>query len=116
MTEQFCDVGRGISLCYETFGEESAPPLLLIMGLGTQMIGWPDEFCRQLAGRGFHVVRFDNRDVGRSTRIRGRPPSLWQMVTRRVNPLYTLSEMAEDAAALLRCLGIESAHIIRASM
>jgi pimeloyl-ACP methyl ester carboxylesterase len=117
MAEQFCDVGGGITLCYETFGEESSPPLLLIMGLGTQMIGWPDEFCRQLAERGFHVVRFDNRDSGRSTQIEGPPPSLTQLALRRIQPiLYTLSEMAADAAGLIRELGIEPAHVVGASM
>jgi pimeloyl-ACP methyl ester carboxylesterase len=117
MAEQFCDVGRGITLCYEAFGEESAPPLLLVMGLGTQMLGWPDEFCRQLAERGFHVVRFDNRDAGRSTQVRGRPPSLWQLARRRIDPvLYTLSDMAEDAHGLLSELRLEPAHVVGASM
>ncbi|HVS29404.1 MAG TPA: alpha/beta hydrolase, partial [Solirubrobacteraceae bacterium] len=64
MTEQLCSVGNGISLCYETFGEPTDPPALLVMGLATQMIAWDDDFCRELAGRGFHVVRFDNRDIG----------------------------------------------------
>ncbi len=117
MAEQFADVGRGITLCYETFGEESAPPVLLIMGLATQMIGWPEEFCRQLAERGFFVVRFDNRDSGRSTHIEGRPPSAGQLVRRRIDPVpYTLSDMAEDAAGLLHELGIEPAHVVGASM
>jgi pimeloyl-ACP methyl ester carboxylesterase len=117
MAEQFCDVGRGITLCYEPFGEESAPPILLIMGLGTQMLGWPDDFCRQLAERGFYVVRFDNRDIGRSTRIPGRPPSLGQLIRRRVDPvLYSLSDMADDAHGLLRALELEPAHIVGASM
>jgi pimeloyl-ACP methyl ester carboxylesterase len=117
MTERFCDVGRGITLCYESIGEESAPPLLLIMGLGTQMTGWPDEFCDQLAGRGFHVVRFDNRDCGRSTHVRGRPPSPAALLRRRIEPvLYTLSDMAEDAAVLMRQLGIAPAHVVGASM
>jgi pimeloyl-ACP methyl ester carboxylesterase len=117
MAEQFCDVGRGITLCYETFGEASAPPLLLIMGLGTQMLGWPDEFCRQLAEREFYVARFDNRDSGRSTQVRGRPPSVRQLLRRRINPvLYTLADMAEDAHGLLRGLGLEPAHVVGASM
>ncbi len=117
MAEHFVDVGRGITLCYETFGEESAPPMLLVMGLGTQMVGWPDEFCRQLAGRGFYVVRFDNRDSGRSTHIEGRPPSLRQLALRRIRPvLYTLSDMAEDAHGLLRELDLEPAHVVGASM
>jgi pimeloyl-ACP methyl ester carboxylesterase len=117
VAEQFVDVGRGITLCYETFGEDSSPPLLLIMGLGMQMIGWPDDFCHQLAARGFHVVRFDNRDAGRSTQIKGRPPSVGQLVRRRIKPvLYTLDDMAADAQGLLRELGLEPAHVVGASM
>jgi pimeloyl-ACP methyl ester carboxylesterase len=117
MAEEFADVGRGITLCYETFGEASDPPILLIMGLATQMIGWPEEFCRQLAGRGFFVVRFDNRDSGRSTHIEGPPPTAGQLVRRRIDPvLYTLSDMAADALGLLRELGLEPAHIVGASM
>ncbi len=117
MAEQFCDVGRGITLCYETFGEESDPPLILIMGLGTQMIGWPDDFCHQLAGRGFHIVRFDNRDSGRSTYVDGPPPTLGQLVRRRIDPvLYTLTDMAEDTVQLMRALELEPAHIVGASM
>jgi pimeloyl-ACP methyl ester carboxylesterase len=117
MAEQLCDVGRGITLCYETFGEAGDPPMLLIMGLATQMIGWPDEFCEQLAERGFHVVRFDNRDSGRSTHIPGRPPPLGQLLRRRIDPvLYTLSDMADDALGLMRALEIEPAHVVGASM
>jgi len=117
VAEQFSDVGRGITLCYETFGEESDPPLLLVMGLGMQMLGWPDDFCRQLAARGFYVIRYDNRDAGRSTHIKGRPPSPGQLLRRRISPvLYTLSDMAEDAHGLLRELGLEPAHVVGASM
>ena len=117
MAEQFCDVGRGITLCYERFGSEHDPPLLLIMGLGTQMIGWPDEFCAQLAERGFHVVRFDNRDVGRSTHVEGLPPTPRQLITRKIDPvLYTLSDMASDAARLMADLDIAPAHVVGASM
>lgn len=117
MAEQFCDVGRGITLCYETFGEPGGEPVLLIMGLATQMIGWAEEFCEQLAGRGFHVVRFDNRDAGRSTHVEGRPPPLGQLVRRRIDPvLYTLSDMADDAVGLMRALELEPAHIVGASM
>jgi pimeloyl-ACP methyl ester carboxylesterase len=114
---EFCDVGREITLCYEEFGAAEDPPLLLIMGLATQMIAWPDEFCEGLAGRGFHVVRFDNRDVGRSTHTAGRPPTAGEMVRRRVPPgSYTLSDMAADAVGLLRALGLEPAHVVGASM
>jgi pimeloyl-ACP methyl ester carboxylesterase len=117
VAEQFCDVGRGITLCYETFGEETAPPLLLIMGLNMQMLGWADEFCRQLADRGFYVVRFDNRDAGRSTHIKGPPPSVGQLLRRRIDPvLYTLSDMAEDAHRLLENLDLAPAHVVGASM
>jgi pimeloyl-ACP methyl ester carboxylesterase len=117
MPERFCDVGRGITLCYETFGDPSDPPLLLIMGLATQMIGWPEEFCEDLAGRGFYVVRFDNRDCGRSTHVEGHPPTPRQLITRRIDPvLYTLSDMADDAAGLLRELGLAPAHVVGVSM
>jgi len=117
MSERFCDVGRGITLCYETFGDPAHPPMLLIQGLGMQMVGWPDELCRQLAERGFHVVRFDNRDAGRSTHIPGRPPTVGQLLRRRIDPvLYTLSDMAADAHGLLRGLRPEPAHVVGVSM
>jgi pimeloyl-ACP methyl ester carboxylesterase len=117
MAERFCDVGRGITLCYESFGQEGDSPLLLIMGLGTQMIGWPDEFCEQLAARGFYVVRFDNRDSGRSTHVQGAPPTARQLVRRRIEPVhYTLSDMAADAAGLLGELGLGPTHVIGVSM
>ncbi len=117
MSEQFCDVGRGINLCYETFGDRANPPALLVMGLGTQMIAWHEEFCRQLAGRGFYVLRFDNRDIGRSTHVSGAPPSVVQLLTRsRRAARYSLADMAEDAVGLLRELTLLPAHIIGASM
>ncbi|TAI63863.1 alpha/beta hydrolase, partial [Bradyrhizobium sp. Leo170] len=62
---------NGIDICYEIFGDESAEPMLLIMGLGAQMIHWDDEFCEQLAARGFRVIRFDNRDIGQSGKLTG---------------------------------------------
>jgi pimeloyl-ACP methyl ester carboxylesterase len=117
MGEQFCKVGD-VELCYETFGEPSNPTILLIMGLGAQMIYWPDEFCQALADAGFHVVRFDNRDAGRSTVLRGtRPPTSMQLLRRRLPPVaYTLEDMADDAAGLLDHLGVSEAHIVGASM
>jgi pimeloyl-ACP methyl ester carboxylesterase len=115
--ERFCDVGRGITLCYGTFGDPADPPVLLVMGLATQMIAWHEDFCDQLAGRGFHVVRFDNRDIGRSTHMDFPPPSTREVVRRRVRPdQYDLSDMADDARGLLRELGIEPAHVVGASM
>jgi pimeloyl-ACP methyl ester carboxylesterase len=116
MSESFCTVGD-VELCYETFGDPGDPTALLIMGLGTQMIGWREEFCEQLAARGFHVVRFDNRDSGRSTKVQGRPPSLVQMVRRDPRAArYLLADMADDAVGLLDHLGVERAHVIGASM
>ena len=91
MAEQFCDVGRGVTLCYETFGDPADPTALLVMGLGVQMIGWREDFCAELAGRGFHVVRFDNRDAGRSTHFPARPPSVGQLVRRSFAPSSTRS-------------------------
>jgi pimeloyl-ACP methyl ester carboxylesterase len=115
--ERYCEVGRGITLCYETFGDPANPTLLLIQGLGMQMIGWPEEFCEQLAARGFEVVRFDNRDAGRSTHIRGRPPTLLQLVRRRIKPVhYRLTDMALDAAGLIRTLELAPAHVVGISM
>jgi pimeloyl-ACP methyl ester carboxylesterase len=117
MAEQLCKVGD-VELCYETFGDASAEPLLLVMGLGTQMLGWRAEFCELLAARGFFVVRFDNRDIGRSTHFRDhRPPTVRQMLTRdKRAAAYTLDDMADDAAGLLDHLGIDAAHLVGASM
>ena len=88
------------------------------MGLGTQMIGWPDGFCTQLAGRGFHVVRYDNRDIGRSTHFRQYPPPTLRQLVRRDRAMahYTLEDMAADGIGLLGELGIERAHVVGASM
>lgn len=118
MNEQFIDVGNGVTLCYETFGDSNAPPLLLIMGLGMQMVGWPDEFCEQLAARGFYVVRYDNRDVGRSTCFESVPrPTIRQLLTRRFAPgQYRLSDLASDAAGLLRALALAPAHVVGVSL
>jgi pimeloyl-ACP methyl ester carboxylesterase len=117
MAEEFRDVGRGVTLCYEAFGDRDETPILLIMGLATQMIAWHEDFCTELAERGFYVVRFDNRDIGRSTHFDFQPPTVKQMLTRRLGPeQYTLSDMAEDAAVLLRELEIAPAHVVGASM
>jgi pimeloyl-ACP methyl ester carboxylesterase len=117
MNEQFCDIGGGISLCYETFGNPSDPALLLIMGLGTQMVAWHEDFCARLVDEGFYVIRYDNRDIGRSTHLKDAPtPTVGQLVMRRPPAAYLLEDMANDAAGLLDCLHIERAHVVGASM
>ena len=115
--EQLCRV-RGIKICFEEIGDPDGEPLLLIMGLGGQMIAWPTEFCEQLAARGFRVIRFDNRDCGRSTHFADtQPPSTWSILRRRPRPAgYTLDDMAADAIGLLDHLEIQRAHVIGASM
>jgi pimeloyl-ACP methyl ester carboxylesterase len=117
MPEETARVGD-VELCYETFGERSNPTVLLVMGLATQMLGWREDFCAQLAERGFHVVRYDNRDVGRSTRFsQHRPPTVAQLVRRDANAAaYTLDDMADDGVGLLDCLGVDRAHVVGASM
>jgi pimeloyl-ACP methyl ester carboxylesterase len=117
MDERFCEVGGGVSLCYDTFGDPADPPLLLVMGLGTQMVAWHEDFCGRLVDEGFHVVRFDNRDVGRSTHLDGAPtPSIPQLISRRPPAAYRLEDMAADTAGLLDGLGIPAAHVVGASM
>jgi pimeloyl-ACP methyl ester carboxylesterase len=119
--EQFADV-NGQRLCYERFGDPADPALLLIMGLGAQMVLWDDEFCQGLAARGFQVIRFDNRDIGRSSSmaeiVRIDLPALMMqaMAGRPIASPYKLRDMAQDAAALLDHLGIGSAHVAGASM
>jgi pimeloyl-ACP methyl ester carboxylesterase len=108
---------NGLEFEYETFGDPAAPPLLLIMGLGAQMISWDDEFCHLLAGRGFHVVRFDNRDVGLSTKLDHLgTPDLSAVAAGTEPPPYRLEDLADDAAGILDALGIGAAHVVGASM
>lgn len=115
--ERFATAGE-LELCYETLGPPDGPPLLLVMGLGSQMIFWEDEFCAQLAAAGHRVIRFDNRDCGRSTIMRELPPpTLRQLVLRDPRgAAYPLSDLADDAVALLDALAIERAHVVGASM
>lgn len=116
MAESFCRTGE-IEICYETFGDPADPAILLIMGLGTQMLAWHEDFCTQLAERGFFVIRHDNRDIGRSTHLDHAPvPSLLQLARRDRNAPYTLADMAADSVGVLDHLGIEQAHIVGASM
>ena len=117
--ELFAPVGREVELCYQTFGTPDDDPLLLVMGLGGPMTWWDPELCRMLADRGFHVIRFDNRDSGRSSRGVGRVTrtTLFRAAAgRRVRAPYSLADMAEDAFGLLDHLGLESAHVCGVSM
>ena len=113
---------NGIDLCYEIFGNADAEPMLLIMGLGAQMIHWDDDFCRQLAARGFRVIRFDNRDIGQSSKLTGgkrlSPVELFKLRFLKIPVAapYRLHDMALDVIGLMDALGIQSAHLVGASM
>ncbi len=117
--ELFAPVSAGVELCYQTFGEPSADPLLLVMGLGGPMTWWDPELCAGLARRGFYVIRYDNRDTGRSTKLGGRvrrSELLRSFAGRGGRPPYTLAAMADDAFGLLDHLGLPAAHVVGVSM
>ena len=108
----------GIDIAYERFGDRDAPPVLLVMGLATQMLGWHEEFCSALVACGLHVVRFDNRDVGLSTHMHdARAPDVMAALSGDSSSAsYTLSDMAGDSVGLLDALELDAAHIVGASM
>lgn len=111
---------NGLELEYEIIG--AGEPLILVMGIGAQLIYWQDDFCRLLADQGFAVVRFDNRDVGLSTKLKGRKaPPFSTLLTRGllgrpIDAPYSLSDMADDTAGLMDALGFDRAHVVGASM
>ncbi len=110
-----------IELFYESFGDEADPTLLLVMGLGAQMITWPDEFCRGLADRYFHVVRFDNRDIGLSSKLDHHEFDEAEALARLaagepIDVPYSMSDMAADAVGLLDHLGVDRAHVVGQSL
>jgi pimeloyl-ACP methyl ester carboxylesterase len=113
---------NGIDIEYESFGRSGDPAILLIMGFAASLVFWPDSLCKGLAAKGFRAVRFDNRDIGRSTHLTALgTPNLAAMMAAvqkgaRATPPYTLDDMAADAAALLDALGVQRAHIVGASM
>lgn len=108
---------NGIEIAYDTFGAPTDEPVVLVMGLGTQMLAWPDEFCSALADRGHFVVRFDNRDCGLSTHLRDIPaPPLRDMVLPWRRPPYSIDDMADDVVGLLDALGLSAVHLVGASM
>lgn len=117
--ELFAPVSPDIELCYQTFGDPDAEPLLLVMGLGGPMTWWDPDLCTLLAEHGFYVVRFDNRDTGRSSRASGRVSRatlVRAFAGGRVRAPYTLEDMAGDAFGLMDHLGLESAHVVGVSM
>ncbi len=106
-----------VEIAYESVGSPGDTPLLLVMGLATQMVGWPDGFCEALAGRGLHVVRFDNRDIGLSTHLDAAgAPDVVSLLGGAGSAPYSLADMADDTAGLLDALGWDSAHVVGASM
>jgi pimeloyl-ACP methyl ester carboxylesterase len=120
MPAAYADLDHGITLCYETFGDPNDPTLLLVMGLGGHMVEWRDELCEQFVERGFHVVRFDNRDAGLSTFL-PEPVDVFAAfgaVTNGEVPQvpYLLSDMAGDVVGLLDHLGIDRAHVAGISL
>jgi pimeloyl-ACP methyl ester carboxylesterase len=116
-SEMMIDVGHGISLCYERLGDPQDPPIVLIMGLGQQLLAWPDELCDGLLDRGFQLVRFDNRDIGHSTHSTVGPPRFKELMIRNFDPeQYTLADMAADVAGLIDGLDLRPAHIVGVSM
>lgn len=109
-------LANGLTLAHQSFGDPADLPILLVMGLGTQMLGWPAEFCQLLADAGHHVTRFDNRDMGLSTHLDDLPPG--QPVTAFFGrtPPYLLADMAQDTAELIGALGHENMHVVGVSM
>ncbi len=118
LSEERLAPANGIEIAYQQAGDPDGEPLLLIMGLATQMLAWDEELCAMLAERGFRVVRFDNRDVGHSTKLdsKGVPKRTDMLLGRRRTAPYLLRDMAEDTVGLMDHLEIESAHLVGASM
>lgn len=117
--ELFAPVNADVKLCYQTFGDPAGDPVLLIMGLGGPMTWWDPDFCRMLAARGCYVIRYDNRDTGRSSRVKERvrrTALVRAFAGRGRRPPYTLGDMADDGVGLLDHLGLEAAHVVGVSM
>jgi pimeloyl-ACP methyl ester carboxylesterase len=113
---------NGLQITYDSFGDHADPAMILIMGLGTQMIHWSDQFCQLLASKKFRVIRFDNRDIGKSSWLRNSPvPSIWDFIgnilfSKKVSAPYLLDDMADDTLALMDALKIDKVHLVGASM
>jgi pimeloyl-ACP methyl ester carboxylesterase len=108
----------GVGLYYEVHGSDSDPPILLVCGLGMQVVAWDEEWFGLLARRGLYVIAFDNRDAGLSTHLvdKGTPDLLALLEGREANIAYYLSDMADDAVAVLDALGLQSVHLLGISM
>lgn len=117
MTDRFCPVGAGREVCYRTGGDPSGTPLLLIAGLTLDLTSWPREMIDGLVAQGFYLIRFDNRDVGRTTPATTPPPSLWRRALQRPRQDgYDLADMAGDGVAVLNHLGVQRTHVAGMSM
>ena len=117
--EQFASLPSGIDICYETFGDPDNPAILLVMGLGGPMGWWSDDFCERLSSRGYFVIRYDNRDTGRSTKLRQHQVGKVDLVRAFAGlgkPPYTIGDLAEDAFGVLDHLGVERVHLVGVSM
>jgi pimeloyl-ACP methyl ester carboxylesterase len=115
--ERFADLPNGTRLCWASHGDEAHPPVLLIAGLGLQLVYWPEALIRALTRGDHRVIVFDNRDAGRSTRAGTAPPSKWQQLLRAAPAdAYALEDMAEDTALLMHHLGLDDAHVVGMSM
>jgi pimeloyl-ACP methyl ester carboxylesterase len=113
---------NGIEVAYETFGRASDPAVLLVNGFSSQLLGWDEKLCHLLATKGYRVIRFDNRDVGLTSKTDGSPPDVMALFEARLAgqptpaPPYTLSDMAADGIDLLSALGLDRAHVVGMSM
>jgi pimeloyl-ACP methyl ester carboxylesterase len=119
------EVSDGVSIAYDTFGEPGDPPVLLVIGFGAQLIGWHEDFCAMLAGRGRYVIRYDNRDCGLSAKFDDHPVDIGAFIAAvrggdiaaaQAMAPYSLRDMADDGLGLLTALGIERAHVVGSSM
>ncbi len=119
-SEDYARLESGVDICYDTFGHRSDPAVLLIMGMSGPLTWWSPDFCTLLASRGFFVIRYDNRDTGRSTKMRGqggrRGDVVKTFIRAKAPTPYTLSDLGDDATGLLDHLGIHQAHVTGVSM
>ncbi len=117
MAERMVRISDEVELCIDELGDPGDPLILLMMGMGLQLVWWRDDFCEELVGRGFRVVRYDHRDIGRSTPSRGRTPGMIGILTRTARPVYELEDLADDAGALIAELAPDDgAHVVGVSL